>query len=76
MLRMEDYENSRPEIPGLVESDKGKKGKKKNTTSAKKTLSLQNFLQDENGRNSGVESSDTIESHFAKLNLDEEVSFE
>jgi len=69
---MEDYENSRPEIPGLVESDKGKKGKKKNTTSAKKTLSLQNFLQDENGRNSGVESSDTIESHFAKLNLDEE----
>jgi len=72
MLRMEDYENSRPEIPGLVEADKGKKGKKKNTASTKKTLSLQNFLQDENGKNSGVESSDTIESHFAKLNLDEE----
>ena len=71
---MEEYENVRPDIPGLVETEKSKKGKKK-SNSSKKTLSLQNFLQDEPGVAASGESagSDAMESHFAKLNLDEEV---
>lgn len=70
---MEEYENVRPDIPGLVETEKSKKGKKK-SNSSKKTLSLQNFLQDEPGVAASGESagSDAMESHFAKLNLDEE----
>jgi len=61
------------DIPGLSESDKGKKGKKKGSN--KKTLSLQSFLQDENQETcDSAENSETdaMESHFAKLNLDEE----
>jgi hypothetical protein len=44
---MEDEgESSHVDIPGLPESEqKGKKGKKK--SNAKKTLTLQNFLQDQ-----------------------------
>ena len=38
-----------PHPPGLPDSERGnKKGKKKGGGGAKKTLSLQNFLQDEN----------------------------
>ena len=72
---MEDYENVRPEIPGLVETERTKKGKKKSNASSKKTLSLQNFLQEDSSQGSSVGSQDVdpMESHFAKLNLDEEV---
>ena len=79
---MDEVENVRPEIPGLVETEKSKKGKKRANAAAKKTLSLQNFLQDSNNQenNSQPSSSDQsseaiMESHFAKLNLDEEVSY-
>jgi hypothetical protein len=46
-INMEDEgESSHVDIPGLPESEqKGKKGKKK--SNAKKTLTLQNFLQDQ-----------------------------
>ena len=81
---MEDYENSKPDIPGLVSKEKGRKGKKKaNNTSSKNSLTLQTFLHEENkeaagsstsGRN-GAANHDPIESHFAKLNLDDEVCF-
>jgi len=73
---MEDFETEicRPDIPGLVEPDKGKRGKKRGTT--KKTLSLQSFLQDDNqvetGDSADNSETDAMESHFAKLNLDEE----
>lgn len=70
-----DQENIRVEIPGLPDADsKGKKGKKKGNN--KKTLSLQNFLQDESQEealdSADNSESDVMESHFAKLNLDEE----
>ena len=77
---MEDHENSRPDIPGLV--NKGRKGKKKaNNTTSKSSLTLQTFLHDNNkealeGSSSSGASylvSDPMESHFAKLNLDDEV---
>ena len=75
---MEDYENVRPEIPGLVETERTKKGKKKSNATSKKTLSLQNFLQEDSSQGSSVGNSDSqdvdpMESHFAKLNLDDEV---
>ena len=77
-LEMEDYENVRPEIPGLVETERTKKGKKKSNATSKKTLSLQNFLQEDSSQGSSVGNVDSpvpdpMESHFAKLNLDEEV---
>jgi len=68
-----EAEMCRPDIPGLAEADKGKKGKKKGNN--KKTLSLQSFLQDENqetGDSAENSETDAMESHFAKLNLDEE----
>ena len=73
---MEEYEsNVRPDIPGLVETEKNRKGKKKGGAN-KKTLSLQTFLQDEaqdtHLDTAEQEDSDSIESHFAKLNLDDE----
>ena len=76
---MEDTENSRPDIPGLV--SKGRKGKKKsNNTTSKKSLTLQTFLHDNKEAAEGSSSSgasnlvhDPMESHFAKLNLDDEV---
>jgi len=67
-----DNEVYRHDIPGLAETEKNKKGKKKNN---KKTLSLQSFLQDEMQEpQDSAENSETdvMESHFAKLNLDEE----
>jgi len=72
---MDEFETEvcRPEIPGLAEADKGKKGKRKGNN--KKTLSLQSFLQDENqetGDSAENSETDAMESHFAKLNLDEE----
>ena len=71
---MEEYEN-RPDIPGLVETEKNRKGKKKGGAN-KKTLSLQTFLQDESQETNldSAEQADTdpLESHFAKLNLDDE----
>lgn len=71
-----DEENSgRVDIPGLPDSERaGKKGKKKGGAAAKKTLSLQNFLQDENQEPSQADPGDTnnLEAHFAKLNLDQE----
>ena len=78
-LEMEDYENVRPEIPGLVETERTKKGKKKSNATSKKTLSLQNFLQEDSSQgssvgNSDIQDVDPMESHFAKLNLDEEVA--
>ena len=79
---MDEVENVRPEIPGLVETEKTKKGKKRANAAAKKTLSLQNFLQDSNNQDSNGQATSTdyssdavIESHFAKLNLDDEVKF-
>ena len=75
---MEDYENVR-EIPGLAET--GKKGKKKSNNS-KKTFTLQTFLHDDEsssrpGAGSGGKikslDEDSVDSHFAKLNLDEDV---
>jgi len=73
--KMDEFETEvcRPEIPGLAEADKGKKGKRKGNN--KKTLSLQSFLQDENqetGDSAENSETDAMESHFAKLNLDEE----
>ena len=73
---MEEYEsNIRPDIPGLVETEKNRKGKKKGGAN-KKTLSLQTFLQDEaqdtHLDTAEQEDPDSIESHFAKLNLDDE----
>jgi len=73
---MEDYENVR-EIPGLPES--GKKGKKK-SNNTKKTFTLQTFLHDDESTSSGAGrggkinsvDEDPMESHFTKLNLDEE----
>jgi hypothetical protein len=42
----DDGDSGHVDIPGLPESElKGKKGKKKST--AKKTFTLQNFLQDQ-----------------------------
>jgi len=72
---MDEFETEvcRPEIPGLAEADKSKKGKRKGNN--KKTLSLQSFLQDENqetGDSAENSETDAMESHFAKLNLDEE----
>jgi len=73
---MEEYDsNIRPDIPGLVETDKNRKGKKKSGAN-KKTLSLQTFLQDE-AQETNLDSAeptetDPMESHFAKLNLDDE----
>ena len=75
---MEDFENVR-EIPGLPES--GKKGKKK-SNNTKKTFTLQTFLHDDESTSSGAGrggkinsvDEDPMESHFTKLNLDEEVS--
>ena len=74
---MEDYEKIR-EIPGLAES--GKKGKKK-SNNTKKTFTLQTFLHDEEssspraGGGAKINSldEDPLGSHFAKLNLDEDV---
>jgi len=73
--KMDEFETEvcRPEIPGLAEADKSKKGKRKGNN--KKTLSLQSFLQDENqetGDSAENSETDAMESHFAKLNLDEE----
>jgi len=72
---MDEFEQEicRPDIPGLAEAEKGKKGKKKAIN--KKTLTLQSFLQDENQEtvdSADNSESDAMESHFAKLNLDEE----
>jgi len=71
-----DEENSgRAEIPGLPDSERGnKKGKKKGGGGAKKTLSLQNFLQDENQEppHMPCSPSEQLEAHMVKLNLDEE----
>ena len=73
---MEEYDNNvRPDIPGLVETEKSRKGKKKGGAN-KKTLSLQTFLQDEsqeaNLDSAGQSETDNMEAHFAKLNLDDE----
>ena len=73
---MEEYDNNvRPDIPGLVETEKSRKGKKKGGAN-KKTLSLQTFLQDEsqesNLDSAGQSEADNMEAHFAKLNLDDE----
>ena len=73
---MEEFDNNvRPDIPGLVETEKSRKGKKKGGAN-KKTLSLQTFLQDEsqesNLDSAGQSEADTMEAHFAKLNLDDE----
>ena len=73
---MEEYDNNvRPDIPGLVETEKSRKGKKKGGAN-KKTLSLQTFLQDEsqeaNLDSAGQSETENIEAHFAKLNLDDE----
>lgn len=83
---MEDYENTKPDIPGLVNREKGRKGKKKSNTTSKNSLTLQTFLHDDNkeaaaagitnsGRHNGAPkpNDDPMESHFAKLNLDDEV---
>jgi len=71
-----DEETSgRAEIPGLPDSERGsKKGKKKGGGGAKKTLSLQNFLQDENQEppHMPCSPSEQLEAHMVKLNLDEE----
>jgi hypothetical protein len=74
--KMEDFDqdNLRVDIPGLPDTEiKGKKGKRKGNN--KKTLTLQTFLQDENqeiGDSADNSETDPMESHFAKLNLDDE----
>ena len=73
---MDEYDNNvRPDIPGLVETEKTRKGKKKGGAN-KKTLSLQTFLQDESQESNldspGQSEADNMEAHFAKLNLDDE----
>ena len=71
---MEEFSSSevcRRAIPGLPDSaDKNKKGKKKGRD--KKTVTLQSFLQQEGGEGGESGEADTMEQHFAKLNLDEE----
>ena len=71
---MEEFSSSevcRRGIPGLPDSaDKNKKGKKKGRD--KKTVTLQSFLQQEGGEGGEGGEADTMEQHFAKLNLDEE----
>jgi len=73
MDMFDEESGGRTDIPGLPESERGnKKGKKKGAAAAKKTLSLQNFLQDENQDGSNSEDGNNLEAHMAKLNLDEE----
>jgi hypothetical protein len=75
MDMFEEETSGRADIPGLPDSERGgKKGKKKGGGAAKKTLSLQNFLQDENQEPNNAEATEAnqLEAHFAKLNLDQE----
>jgi len=73
MDMFDEESGGRTDIPGLPESERGnKKGKKKGAAAAKKTLSLQNFLQDENQEGSNNEDGNNLETHMVKLNLDEE----